>query len=471
MNNFYKGGRGLAFFNYLLRLFKSRNNRSRTLFSFAAPILCFMLFNLSEAWAQSRERLGAAERQTEIKPLEIGDTIPEYIWQLPLQVVNHPAGKDTITLKDYRDKKLIILDFWATWCTSCIKAFPKLDTLQKDIGQKEMQIVLVNSKSTRDNSISTKQLFRNKPYLPDLLSVTEDTVFKELFPHRSIPHYVWLRDGRLLATTKAEDLTCENIQKAMAGGAINSSRVPRISFDIRQPLFDNGNGGQAPVPIYKSTLSPFMNGLKSAFAIDVNDFGQYTRLVFTNSPLINLLTYAYPALQALSPSRLILDVEDKSPFRQEPFTKWKSRHLYTYEARFPATTEEKAKELMQSDLRTYFKYDITDTIMEMDCLVARPVDPNVGKVRDIAKSTNQNEGESTDTYFQDYALDAFFEQIEALQRMPVVNETGMEDRSILRLPIDLSDMARVKDALLLCGIEFSVEKRQVPVVILSDKKN
>src|SRR5690606_23253206 len=68
MTNFYKDGRGLFFFKHLFRLFRTRNNRSRALFAFVLPILCFsirsfslmalicfMLFNLSDAWAQSAE--------------------------------------------------------------------------------------------------------------------------------------------------------------------------------------------------------------------------------------------------------------------------------------------------------------------------------------------------------------------------------------------------------------------------------
>src|SRR5690606_36978388 len=69
MSNFYKGGRGLAFFKHLFRLFKSKNNRRRTLYGIAIPVcfsmtLSFMLFNLSEAWAQSAETRTAEGQKT-----------------------------------------------------------------------------------------------------------------------------------------------------------------------------------------------------------------------------------------------------------------------------------------------------------------------------------------------------------------------------------------------------------------------
>src|SRR5690606_33092116 len=59
---------------------------------------------------------GVALSTDSIKPLKIGDSIPEALWNLPLQVVNHSEGKDTITLNDYRNSKLIVLEFWATYC-------------------------------------------------------------------------------------------------------------------------------------------------------------------------------------------------------------------------------------------------------------------------------------------------------------------------------------------------------------------
>src|SRR5690606_33441091 len=90
----------------------------------------------AETRAQRPEPSGPAPGFLDsVKPLQIGDTIPEALWHLPLQVVNHPEGKDTITLNDYRDTKLIILDFWATWCVPCIKSLGKLDSLQKQFGE------------------------------------------------------------------------------------------------------------------------------------------------------------------------------------------------------------------------------------------------------------------------------------------------------------------------------------------------
>jgi hypothetical protein len=39
----------------------------------------------------------------------------------------------------------------------------------------------------------------------------EDRLFLKAFPHRALPHYVWIADGGVRAVTTAELLTVENV--------------------------------------------------------------------------------------------------------------------------------------------------------------------------------------------------------------------------------------------------------------------
>src|SRR5690606_3319267 len=77
----------------LLSLMASKNKSMPSVLA----LICFMLFNLSTAWAQSAESR-TAEGQPEIKPLQIGDTIPEELWHLPLQITNQDGTNKIVSL-------------------------------------------------------------------------------------------------------------------------------------------------------------------------------------------------------------------------------------------------------------------------------------------------------------------------------------------------------------------------------------
>ncbi len=142
--------------------------------------------------------------------LKIGETLPEYFWTTPLQVVNHP--EETITLEKDRDK-LILLDFWATWCSSCLKNFPVTEALQKKYGNKIM-ILPVNDqpKAELDRFYATKngQRFIATP------SVTGSEMLRTMFPYKALPYYIWIRDGKVLNTTDGEQVTAANIENILA---------------------------------------------------------------------------------------------------------------------------------------------------------------------------------------------------------------------------------------------------------------
>ncbi|PRD44528.1 hypothetical protein C5745_19310 [Sphingobacterium haloxyli] len=176
-----------------------------------------MLFNLSEAWAQSAESR-TAEGQIEIKPLQIGDTIPEELWNLSLQVVNHPDGNDTITLNDYRDKKLIILDFMHTRCKGCTDKLKELDTLQRTFGC-TIQFLLMSP----ENRSGMESFLKYRPmstfYHFPLTFI--DQTFANHFRYRFISHFVWVYRGKIVAITGGNDVAEGNLKKLLNTGNIN----------------------------------------------------------------------------------------------------------------------------------------------------------------------------------------------------------------------------------------------------------
>ena len=59
-------------------------------------------------------------------------------------------------MKDYRGK-LVIINFWATWCNPCKKEMPSLDMLYQNNNFKNLQIFAVNME--QPNPLRTKKFF------------------------------------------------------------------------------------------------------------------------------------------------------------------------------------------------------------------------------------------------------------------------------------------------------------------------
>ena len=61
-----------------------------------------------------------------------------------------------INLKDYHGK-LVIINFWATWCAPCKKEMPSLDALYQDNSFKNLKVLAVNME--QPNTVKTKKFF------------------------------------------------------------------------------------------------------------------------------------------------------------------------------------------------------------------------------------------------------------------------------------------------------------------------
>ncbi len=152
-----------------------------------------------------------------VKPLKVGDKMPDLTLS---NIINY--GKKSVKISDFKGR-LLILDFWATWCHYCIEAFPENDSLQKKFN-KDVQFMLVNTQNTGDDEKKVadfykKRLTADKGFI--LPSVYMDTVLTDLFPRVTIPHYVWVdKSGVIVGITDSRPVTLMNIEAIVAGKEI-----------------------------------------------------------------------------------------------------------------------------------------------------------------------------------------------------------------------------------------------------------
>lgn len=243
----------------------------------------------------------AEEDNDSITALQIGDTIPEELWNLTLHAIDRYRGKEIIKLNNYR-QKLIILDFWATWCTTCLAAMPRLDSLQHTMGN------MIIIPTTRESLEKLEPFLERNPVAKtvNLKTVYDDKILHRYFPHRLIPHYIWIYNGKFLTATNAKEINQQTLENVFSEGI--SGAIPKIDilgYDKRQSLLDNLNQGKLVVPtVYSTTFSEKIEGLGSSQS-HTNKHGLIRRY-FLNRPLSDM--YRYALRIEMNEDKLIFDL-------------------------------------------------------------------------------------------------------------------------------------------------------------------
>ncbi|MGL1901115.1 MAG: TlpA family protein disulfide reductase [Fibrobacterales bacterium] len=83
-----------------------------------------------------------------------------------------------VSSKEFEGKVLII-DFWATWCLSCKKVIPVLNELQKKYENKAFAAIGINTEKKRRNKVISYMIKNNIEY-PTLLAGQGSRLAEEL---------------------------------------------------------------------------------------------------------------------------------------------------------------------------------------------------------------------------------------------------------------------------------------------------
>lgn len=173
-------------------------------------VMAALCLNISNSKAQTSK-----QNPAKIRPLKIGDKIPDTLWNKQFRVINHPEGKETISLKDYRNK-FIILDFWATYCHPCIESLDHLDSIKNDFNG-ELVVIPVQ---VYDGPIRGIPFMKKKGWTWP--SITRDTLINKVLLINFLSGFgiALIKDRKLLAVPTKEQLTKANIARVIAGKGV-----------------------------------------------------------------------------------------------------------------------------------------------------------------------------------------------------------------------------------------------------------
>ena len=292
--------------------------------------------------------------------LKIGDNCPDI--QLE-EIINYSKNKANIS--DFKGKALI-LDFWATWCSGCVSAFPKLDTLE-NLFKDKLQILPVTDQDevTSANLLKRLAKIRNITLPP---SVVNDTVLFKYFRHKLLPHYVWIDANSVVkAITGIDDINIPNLQKLINKESLAFIPIKNddlmVQYDGNKPIFQSRQASASGDVSYHSMITPFRQDFS------YGSFRGHNWISLLNHSIVKLYQLAFGQfdLAYLNFNRVIVlglkNKMDSAIVGMVPTKElrtlahsMRADNYYSYELFLPDSIFSKQQmfEIMQQDLNRFF---------------------------------------------------------------------------------------------------------------------
>ena len=403
------------------------------------------------------------------KSLTIGEALPESIWSTPLQIVNHP--QKTMTLNKDKDK-LILLDFWNTWCSSCLANFPKMEELQEQFGDKIKIIPVSNQdRPTLEKFFASKNGQRYK----QVVSVAGDKIFHQLFPHRGVPYIAWIKDGKLLNTTDGAQVTEKTIKELLGGESSSLQTV--VQRGRERPLmlsedFDKEKG--ISMLSYSILFKGRIRGM--GFGSGFHRSGQtaYGRQ-FTNLSLLEIFSAIADEIfqkqkQAFNKKRIIIEVKDPKPLENPKDEQGNivEANLYSYEFIVPLSEADSLYPLMLKNLSQFTDYSADIEKRKVKCLVLKRTSTQ-DKLKTKSTTTRFSFSVSK-TDLQNTSVYALVNNLNALPFIPypIVDQTGYKTNIDLKMG-KIEDLNALRKELLLYDVDLVEEEQELDMLIIKDK--
>jgi len=423
----------------------------------------------------------------QIKPLNIGDRVSNLTLN---NILNYK--KPVANLEDFKGK-ILILDFWATWCSPCIGMMPVTDSLQKKFNGK-IEFMPVTYQKTDEVKKFSANIKRRKNI--DFYSIVEDTVLTKMFTHAYMPFYVWIdgTSGKVLGWCHLRGITEENIEKVLKGeipSALQEEKeLKKEKIDTSKPLFA------------VTEIRDFEDGIRtdsinqdvffhSSFTKHIDKYGSAkafsaTRFTAFNTTISSLLKAAYGGENwsiTFTPKRFFWEVNDPKLYylsddagiaaskkSRNDFNEWKLKSTFCYELYGKFKDEDAQYSLVQTEVNKYLEalFGLKGSLekRQMEALVlTRTTKSDKLKFNGIVANANDKFRYSIPSHFESWQKGNSYPEMP-----PLVDETGYKGYVNIELKSNLADLTKVNEELSKYDLKIVKENRLVDVLVVKKVK-
>lgn len=402
--------------------------------------------------------------------LSIGDKLPDVTVQ---NVIHHST--EEVKLSEYKGK-LLILDFWATWCSPCITMLPKTDSLQKVFKDQVMFLPVTYQSREEVNKLLNRSKKLGGLSLP---IATSDKTLHLLFPHKELPHYVWIdENGIVKAITGHDEVNPSNIRSMLAEkkSILPEKRDVLVRYDREQPLLIGNLKATKERIKYEILLCGYIDGQASQYTMANHPNGSI-RHTFINYTLANLFCKAWSeGTIYFGNNRIITEVNDPNKVTPtesgKAFLKeWMVDNSYCYEIIVPAHLTGNAYELMRQDIsRVFPQYKVAVEKRKRPCLVllrTSSKDKIKSKGKPAAYSFEYSEGNMVNCSLNLLVTQLNIHDLQLLST-PVIDGTNYNQNVDLKLEANFSNVESLRKALQAYDLDLVEKDLEIDVVVIRD---
>jgi uncharacterized protein (TIGR03435 family) len=384
---------------------------------------------------------GYSARAESTNSLKAGGKPPE-ISSLKLLQSPAEARPDWATLKG----KVVVLEFWATWCGPCVAAIPHMNELTEKFKDKPVQFIAV----TDEDEATVRDFLKKKP-ISGWVGVDAGKSVHKSYDVTRIPHTVIVdQQGQIADITSPGAVTEQRLNDLLAGKKIAPAERSKA---------ERFRAGELPKSQLEGSPPLYQIIIRPSQVTDKQGTGGGGGLTACGFSLNEILSTVYP----YSGFRIV----SNSPLPEGRFD---------FVAKTPDRSDETRNALLRQAIQTTFGITTAVETREMDLFVLTLKRTNApGLVRAVTKAPSFSAGPGQIAGVN-ISIDELRKGLEGCLGKPVVNETGLNDRFDFDLRWAKGDPNTSNpDALIHAvqeqlGLELTKGKRPIEVLVVESAK-